>query len=598
MFFCSPAAAAERSSPIRQEIWIDKAPLPTPPPTGGPPSSMNPSGAAPTPATSRPTPYGFMDEHKANMIHTWVEKQSTNENNSVFLTQFKQVAEEDSDENNISAVDAHSAQHKAIIHHQQQQHDQEDLVVVHEVTTKVVKPKPPPPPPRRTPPRETTIVPMIDDETAPATTEIIEDTTIQDEAISGHNITKDQNTTLASTEGGGLVSTSEMSCQVSEQELKNNFLPEEPGHHPLRILSEENLSIVSSFAGSRDKLDVDNDDELRNDEIDPSKLSFFQVPDFNPSVVHEETIAQTFKDFETMHNNYKPPSPLEQFQDPRYANLFKDEHHHHQLHPHFPQQQQNQKKNLTTFNSNFYSSISNNTSSYSNKCEMITPQKQFLLLSQSLRHPDGSSNPELNVAVQQGEKVVETTVIAAGAASDEKRSPGNGKSDSEQDFAVDNANIVDNSVITSPSGNNNSIIENNSMTDAPTLNPNPNNQPMSFTNHHHHHSIKEQNQQQQQPKKSKFGFKFLRLFGSQRAKSCDSRKVQKLKNSEQQQQNIKSASSSPMIKKSDPSTLSISTEWEFEPQDDDDNGNSSIDKVGSKANNSICVHVGNYKIWS
>ena len=53
-----------------------------------------------------------------------------------------------------------------------------------------------------------------------------------------------------------------------------------------------------------------------------------------------------------------------------------------------------------------------------------------------------------------------------------------------------------------------------------------------------------------------------------------------------------------MIKKSDPSTLSISTEWEFEPQDDDDNGNSSIDKVGSKANNSICVHVGNYKIWS
>ena len=27
----------------------------------------------------------------------------------------------------------------------------------------------------------------------------------------------------------------------------------------------------------------------------------------------------------------------------------------------------------------------------------ITPQKQFMLLAQSLRHPDGSSNPELNV---------------------------------------------------------------------------------------------------------------------------------------------------------------------------------------------------------
>ena len=45
--------------------------------------------------------------------------------------------------------------------------------------------------------------------------------------------------------------------------------------HPLRVLSEENLTVVSSFAGSSNNL-VDG-----NDFADPSKLSFFKVPDFS-----------------------------------------------------------------------------------------------------------------------------------------------------------------------------------------------------------------------------------------------------------------------------------------------------------------------------
>ena len=151
------------------------------------------------------------------------------------------------------------------------------------------------------------------------------------------------------------------------------------------------------------------------------------------------------------------------------------------------------------------------------KCELITPQKQFLLLSQSLRHPDGSSNPELNVV--QGEKVME---------SEAKRSPGNGKSDTEEcDSSEPNGNLQEKAIIKSPSGNNNLVIE---STASESTTP-------SKTS----------------SKKSKFAaFKFFRLFGNnnsqqhQRAKSCENsnRKVQKIKS-----EHVKSASSSPIIKK-------------------------------------------------
>ena len=313
-----------------------------------------------------------MDEHKANMIHSWVENQSANEN-SVFLTQFKQASD---------SGDENSDKHKVIVHQEHQSEVQ--------TPTSRTKPKPPPPPPRRTPPRETTPAPL----TPPA----LPVPMIEDAEIIEVQELKDP------------VATSEISCQVDEMELKAN-LPE-PGPHPLRILSEENLTIVSSFAGSSEKLaDLD---ELRNDEIDPSKLSFFQVPDFKIQEANQDIIAQTFKDFKTMHQTQAQPQlqACSSFQDPRYDIK--------------------ENQNLKTFSSTSSSSCSSNNNLLAlpgganptiPKCELITPQKQFLLLSQSLRHPDGSSNPELNVV--QGEKVLE---------SEAKRSPGNGKSDTEGNY--------------------------------------------------------------------------------------------------------------------------------------------------------------------
>merc|ERR1712242_29198 len=68
------------------------------------------------------------------------------------------------------------------------------------------------------------------------------------------------------------------SCQVIEEDIdKSEYIAfSDQKHHPLRILSEENLTVVSTFV-----VDV-NDLESVDDEVecDPSQLSFFQVPEF------------------------------------------------------------------------------------------------------------------------------------------------------------------------------------------------------------------------------------------------------------------------------------------------------------------------------
>lgn len=423
--------------------------------------------------------YGFMDEHKASMINNWVERQTTSDSNQVFMTQFKQV---ESDE---------SIKEKAIVHLEQ--------------PVKKIKP---PPPPRRTPPRETSSslvtalsdsIPMIDD------AEVVQ-------------VEQEQNN----------VATAEMSCQVNELELsKNHVMPPEP--HPLRILSEENLTIVSSFAGSLNELPGSEDDE----KIDASKLSFFQVPDFAALEKDNDRIKQTFQDFEDLQNNKNNSNESEPdlkscYQDPRFKMDSSDE-------------------KLHTFSQP--------------KLELITPQKQFLILSQSLRHPDGSSNPELNV-ISNSEKPMQ-------------RSPGNGRSSS--DLENDNATIA----VTSP--NNNS---------APMM-------PIMNIGSTVENVEKPSEIMTSDKKSSKFSFRFLRFFGStrskksasdnggqRRAKSVD-RKVENSQVQKVMQAEVRSSSSSPMaMQKStannappltnieDPSMLSaISTEWEFEPQEDEANGN-------------------------
>ena len=56
--------------------------------------------------------------------------------------------------------------------------------------------------------------------------------------------------------------------------------------------------------------------------------------------------------------------------------------------------------------------------SLQNNGELLTPQRQFLHLSQFLRQPDGSSNPDINPFVP------------------EERTPGNGHSNSDQEEEI------------------------------------------------------------------------------------------------------------------------------------------------------------------
>ena len=368
----------------------------------------------------------FLDQQKANMINNWVETQSSSQDNQVFMTQFKQASDNE---------------------HLQQQ-----------------KPKPPPPPPRRTPPRESnpdlrlSQDPILQSSFKPNQgLNQLQDNPVLQSSPRVVNFVQDPVNQLQ----GGPQSQDELPVsgqahhvnhmhEAPELDIMNNPmnhqnpLKNDLDNHPLRILSEENLTIVSSFAGSTHDLNQSDDDK-----IDVSKLSFFQVPDFSSSQMTNENILQTFKDFEQL---------------------------------------QNQKNDLEMN-------------------EKMTPQKNFQLLSEHLRHPDGSSNPELNHVVEQ--KMEEKA----------ERSPGNGRSSSDQEN--------DNSIEAVKNSENN--------------NPATSELDMS-------------------KKSSKFGFKFFKLFKRNRPKSTERTVPQTIETKEE-------------LKKEDPAMLSaISTEWEFEPQDET-NGN-------------------------
>ena len=520
----------------RQEIWID-----------GDFAEQNTNSVSKstttttsTHVTTKPT-YGYMDEQKASMINNWVEKQSVkgtdNESSTVFLTQFKQV-EDLSDEiycETGGEVVANTSRVHPTTTTSSSNNGQQCQVIVHqEQETKPKSKQPPPPPPRRTTPPRTAAgeqpslvtglsesIPMIDDHP-----ELI--------------------TQVQNNETSVKIST-EISCQVDEMDLGNCEFPPQP--HPLRILSEENLTIVSSFAGSLNELPNSDDDE----KVDASRLSFFKVPDFGANE-NDCRIEQTFKDFEELQNNKNNEifeQPVTSYEDPRFK------------------QDNISGEKLKTFSSK--TELNQQTvpsPKLLSKTELITPQKQFLLLSQSLRHPDGSSNPELNIM-----NIVENKQLPV--APQQQRSPGNGRSSSD----MENDNKIDNycpdttqesiEIVEASSPNNNSV----------------------FTEM----VVPIETSPSDSKPKNKFGFRFLRFFGStrnkkgtnmnnqshRRAKSVD-RKLEKV----QSVTEVKSSSSSPMVvtKKmaaqscsanlEDPALLSISTEWEFEPQEEDEqNGN-------------------------
>ena len=158
---------------------------------------------------------------------------------------------------------------------------------------------------------------------------------------------------------------------------------EEASLHPLRVLSEENLTVVSTFVADVGDLEAAEDEQL-----DPSQFSFFSVPDFANNngasgdyfQARLRVLARIGED--TVNGNVEAveaaPAPggdedtkdgvtaaASSFSDPRFL--------------------YGSYREMATFSAE----------ARAEDTEAMTPQKQFLLLSQSLRTPDGSSDPDL-----------------------------------------------------------------------------------------------------------------------------------------------------------------------------------------------------------
>merc|ERR1712018_943046 len=104
----------------QKEVWIDESPVQQKPPQQQP---VRPNVARNQQQGSKQ--YGYMDEHKANMINTWVEHQSSpptmapkqlernmpeHVNMPVFkvLTQFKTIDSDESSEANVTNAQVHN----------------------------------------------------------------------------------------------------------------------------------------------------------------------------------------------------------------------------------------------------------------------------------------------------------------------------------------------------------------------------------------------------------------------------------------------------------------------------------------------------------
>lgn len=558
----------------RKEVWIDQ------PSSSSPALSSNLSSSHPYPLSRSPAVlsnppklYGYMDEHKANMITTWVENQtqahgtedltdrgrvldnnrnvSDNQSQNVFqaLTQFKTC---DSDE---------GAEHKVIIHHQPSPppssspspphpaplngaNDEGDSFGRNATPTSQVHNclsnarqfqggqngaanAPPPPPPRRTPPR---------------TTANFNDLVNECNKLAGHFDMNSMNQNAA------ISSFSSPFDTPASHELDLQ--------HPLRILSEENLTIVSSFAGSKDDL-RSNEENDRDEECDPSKLSFFQVPDFNSikddMEKQDNFISERFREFAQLEKECHPSNQERSANDERPNH--QDHHQPHRRLTFAPAPSSGTKNAPKDVQLHFIPrNVNNNNSSPENEGRhvapmpndrlrhqpnanlresvRISPQKQFEMLAQSLRHPDGSSNPELHV--------IEKTMISVVAKP--SRSPGNGRSSS--DLEDENLNhpsssfrnpssrtetdsVNGNSVFlpakTSTLFNDKSMIGNSGISVVPKSQQSASSKVKTATNNNadvDNRTVEQHDQKEPKtsnpPKKERFGFRFLRIFGSSR----------------------------------------------------------------------------------
>ena len=208
---------------------------------------------------------------KADMVSKWLVGQSyqhldwpVDDNGPLFLTKFKTEENEDVEET-VACLPARE------------------------------KRKPPRPPVRKTPPR------------------IKEEVTISEslEPLQDPSQSSLEPVTVSQTDNCPASLTKATNCQVQISNSSPGFAPLDTeaaiGDHPLRILSEENLTVVSTFVADVNDLgDIDDND----DEIDPSQFSFFTVPDFykdssdeNPCNRYFESSLKTFEN--TNDNIYR-----------------------------------------------------------------------------------------------------------------------------------------------------------------------------------------------------------------------------------------------------------------------------------------------------
>ena len=219
----------------------------------------------------------------------------------------------------------------------------------------------PPPPPRRTPPRAQ----------RPQSPEPLQEPGLEvREAAEASRVPERE--ASRGPESGQMVELEASMCQTEEASL-----------HPLRVLSEENLTVVSTFVADVGDLEAAEDEQL-----DPSQFSFFSVPDFANNngasgdyfQARLRALARIGED--TVNGNVEAveaaPAPggdedtkdgvtaaASSFSDPRFL--------------------YGSYREMATFSAE----------ARAEDTEAMTPQKQFLLLSQSLRTPDGSSDPDL-----------------------------------------------------------------------------------------------------------------------------------------------------------------------------------------------------------
>lgn len=346
----------------------------------------------------------------------------------------------------------------------------------------------------------------------------------------------------------------------------------------MRILSEENLTVVSTFVADLNDLEDPDDDD---DDCSVSKLSFFEVPDL---LREEDLQVSDDKYFETrlreltrmteakkQQQQESPPAQSNRFTDPRFKDV-------------------DTKEGLSTFSPSSEKAPPAAESSPEVLPEVMTPQKQFLLLNQTLRRPDGSSNPDMDLVTSSCDPAssCNPTITGGGVP------------------VTPNSNLVPLTKRSPGSGQSNSDPE-----DEPVLSKSSD-------------PLPRQESSKKEPTKkreiSNIAFMLLRLFGSsrkkgstkkgceKRSKSCDRELDSAAAPPPPPQKSIKSASSSPMkwtdrksktdsklklFKNPDelsdasrrpltPSTLSLAaTEWEFQAQhqeedEDEANGNQEL----------------------